>query len=389
MALGIGASLNAQGADWYQWRGPNRDGISEETGWKANWAEGEPQTLWNASLGAGCSAVSVKGDRVFATGNISDKDIVYCLDVNTGETIWKFEYDCLLQPKNFEGGPGTTPTVDGNRVYTLSRMGHLHCLDAETGEVIWSKDAQKEFGSKEPTWGLTASPYALDDKVIVNLDKVIAFNKETGEVLWQTENIGADYSTPSDIVLDGTPYLAVFATVGLVVLDRDSGQELLRYPWTTNHDVNAATPIVRGNEVFISSGYNTGCALLRINEMKPELLWQSKVMRNHFNSCVLYDGYLYGFDEADLKCIEWATGEEKWSQRGLGKASLKIADGKLIIMGERGYAVIAEATPDAYKEISRSKVLNGRCWVVPVLANGRLYCKDNDGELVCLNLRKE
>ncbi len=220
----------ANADDWPQWRGPNRNGISAEKGWLTDWPEQGPKKLWSASLGAGCSSVSVKGDRVFTMGNVADKESVYCLGAETGKTIWKYEYDCPLNPKNFEGGPGTTPTIYDNRVYSLSRSGHLHCLDADSGSLVWKKEAVKELGTQEPTWGLTCSPYAFGDKVVVNLDKVIAFKKDTGETLWQTERIGAGYSTPAEIVLEGKQYLAVFGTVGLVVLDGDSGKELLRFP---------------------------------------------------------------------------------------------------------------------------------------------------------------
>ena len=197
---------------------------------------------------------------------------------------------------------------------------------------------------------------------------------------------GASYSSPIAFNLDGIRRLAVFLASGLVILNAENGQELSQQPWKTKYDVNAATPIVSGDKVFISSGYNTGCALVQVSGDKPTVIWQNKSMRNHFNSCVLWEGYLYGFDESELKCLDFQTGEEKWSQKGLGKGSLMFADNKLIIMGDKGDLVIAEASPEGFKEISRAKVLSGLCWTVPVLSGGKLYCRNHPGDLVCLDV---
>jgi outer membrane protein assembly factor BamB len=178
----------------------------------------------------------------------------------------------------------------------------------------------------------------------------------------------------------------VFNSSGLVILDPKDGRELMLHPWRTDWNVNAAIPIVSGDKVFISSGYNVGCALLQVSGDKPVVIWQNKNMRNHFNSCVLWKGYLYGVDESQLRCLDWETGDVKWTQRGLGKGSLMLADGKLIIMSDKGKLVIAEASPDEFKELASVKVLSGLCWTVPVLSNGKIYCANHEGDLICLDV---
>lgn len=387
LLAGVSAvTAQAEGVDWPQWRGPERTGISKETGWNPVFAEEGAKELWRVPLGVGCSSMAVVGNRVYTMGNTDDVDTVFCMDAATGEPIWKTPYACPKDAKNFEGGPGATPTVDGNRIYTFSRSGHLHCLNAETGDVIWALEAPKDLGSSKPSWGFAGSPLVVGDRLILNADGVFALDKKTGDVIWKTEKIGASYSSPIRFDLEGKDSLAVFSTVGLVVFETETGKEVCRFPWKTSYDVNAATPIIAGDTIFISSGYNSGCALVRVAGGVAEAVWQNKNMRNHFNSSVLWDGYLYGFDDSNLRCISLETGEEKWTQTRLGKGSLMIADGKMIIMGEQGDLVIAEAVPDEFREISRTKVLENRCWVVPVLSHGRIYCRNNNGELVVLDV---
>ncbi|MBM3237793.1 alcohol dehydrogenase [Candidatus Poribacteria bacterium] len=371
--------------DWHQWRGPNRDGISTEKGWLSIWPEGGPKVLWKTSVGTGYSTVSVSNGRVYTMGNAEKTDTVYCLDANTGDVVWTHSYPCVA-----EGGghPGTasTPTVDGKVVYTLSRDGDLFCLDANLGKVIWSKVLQKDFKVKVPGWSFACSPLVLDNWLILDVGPTLALDKATGNLVWKSKEYAPSYSSPFLFKFNGLRRLAVFPATGLVVLDAENGKELGILPWKGGPDVNAVTPIVAGDKIFISSGYDTGCALVQFSGNKLTTIWQNKTMRNHFNSCVLWEGHLYGFDETTLKCLDFQTGDEKWAQRGLGKGSLMLADGKLIVMGDKGDLVIAEVSPERFKEISRAKVLSGLCWTVPVLSGGKLYCRNHEGTLVCLDV---
>ena len=384
----------AEAVDWYQWRGPDSNGISSESGWSSTWPADGPEKLWELKVGVGYSSVVVSNGRLYTMGNADEKDTIYCLDASTGAEVWKYSYDCVAEG-NEHPGPASTPAVDGNRLYTLSREGHFHCLDVDSGEVIWVKNVVEDYGAKVPEWWFASSPMILDEMVIVDVGMTLALNKATGELVWKTkdygdvwediENQGGGYSTA--YAFDGSRWLAVFNASGLVILDPESGEELMLHPWKTSYNINPTTPIVSGDKVFISSGYNVGCALIQISGSEPVVVWQNKNMRNQLNSSVLWEGHLYGFDEKQLKCLDLETGEEKWAQKGLGKGSLMVADGKLIALSDNGKLVIAEASPDAFKELASAKVLDGLCWTVPVLSNGKIYCRNHDdGHLVCLDV---
>ena len=381
------AENTATGTDWYQWRGPNRDGISNEKGWLTKWPEGGPKKLWNLSVGTGYSTVSVSDGRVYTMGNANKTDTVYCLDANKGTVIWKYSYPCASEGNGYPG-TAATPTINDGSVYTLSREGHLFCLDAKTGKVRWSKHIQKDFDANPPTWGIACSPLVLGKMLIVSGGRTLALNKDTGELIWKTQDYNGRYSTPFAFNYEKKSYLAIFNTLGLVILNSENGQEITHQTWKTDYDVNAATPIISGSNIFISSGYNVGGAVFKFDGKSLTQIWKNKNMRNHFNSCVLWKGCLYGFDEDQLRCIDFQTGDVKWTQRGLGKGSLMLADGKLIAMGDKGILVIAEASPDSYKELARTTVLSGLCWTVPVLSGGKIYCKNHEGDLVCLDVRQ-
>jgi len=385
--FGTFAPEKAGAADWPQWRGPNREGISDEKGWVA----GNPKLLWKANVGTGCSSFSVVGDLVFTMGN-GDKDTgsVYCLDAKSGKILWQHSYPSALEPTMFEGGQCSTPTVDGDSVFALGRQGQFFCLNKTTGAVVWSKDFLKDFSVKMAKWGYCGSPLVLGDKVIIEVGakgaSAVAFDKATGKVIWQAGDEAQSYGSPYAFMQDGKQCVAFFNTFGLVVREAADGKEVMRYPWKTQYDINPTTPIVADGKVFISSGYGHGAALLPLGVADPKPLWENKAMRNHINSCVLWQGNLYGFDDATLTCMEFATGNVKWKQAGLGKGALIFADGKLIIQTEEGALVIADASPTAYKEISKTPAVAKKSWVNPVLANGRIYTRNNNGEVVCFDV---
>ncbi len=387
-------SFASSAEDWPQWRGPNRDGISNETQWSSMWPADGPKQLWKTSVGTGYSSVAVSNGRVYTMGNRDKTDTIYCLDANTGTEIWNHSYPCVADGAGHPG-PASTPTVEGEFVYILSREGDLFCLDANSGKPIWSKHIVNDLGAKYPEWGYATSPLVLDNMIIMDAGAALAVDKSNGNLIWKTKDYGKSwgikeqgggYSSPYAFNLNGKQLLAVFNSSGLVILDPSSGRELVLHPWKTNYNINGATPIVSGSKIFISSGYSVGCALLEISESGLTTIWQNKNMSNHFASCVLWEGHLYGFDENQLRCLDWKTGDLKWTQRGLGKGSLMLADGKLIIMGDKGDLAIAEASPDSYKELARARVLSGLCWTVPVLSGGKIYCRNHEGELLCLDV---
>jgi outer membrane protein assembly factor BamB len=386
LIAGILAEDSKNSTDWYQWRGPNRTGISTESNWTSTFPSEGPKQLWKVSLGQGFSTVSVSKGKLYTMGNINKRDFVYCFNANTGEPIWKYSYSCKAEGGGHPG-PGSTPTVDGNYVYTLSREGDFFCFDANTGNVLWYKDVKKEYGAKPPTWQFTSSPLIYDDMVIIDVGISVALNKNTGKLVWKTQDYEGGYSSPYKFTVGKSPRIAVFNGYGLVILDPKTGVELGKYKFGPDNKVNVAIPIIYDNKAFISSSYGIGCALVDVSTNNLSMIYENKNMKNHMNSSVLSNGYIYGFDESELKCLDFQTGEVKWSQKGLGKSSLMVADGKMIILTEKGDLVIAEVTPNAYKEISRAKVLSGLCWTVPVLSGGKIYCRNHEGNLVCLDVK--
>jgi outer membrane protein assembly factor BamB len=375
---------SARADDWPQWRGPERTGISKETGWQATWPAEGPKRLWQAPVGVGYSSMAVSRGRVYTMGNVADVDRVSCFDAESGQLLWKHEYDCLAKDPNGYHGTRCTPTVDGDRVYTLSRQGHFFCLDAENGKVLWSKECKRDFGGAVPTWGFAGSPLIEKDWVLTEAGgpdnaSVVALEKASGQMVWKNGKDPAGYASLVAFDHEGERCLAQFSADHIIGRRMKDGSELWRLPWKTSYGVNAATPIILDDQMFLSSGYSYGCALLKITSSGATEIWRNKNMRNHVNSCVLVDGFLYGFDENDLKCLDWKTGSVKWSAKNYGKGSLSYADGKLILFGQTGKLGVAQATPAGFKELSSFQALTGKdTWASPVLANGRIYARSLD-----------
>jgi outer membrane protein assembly factor BamB len=391
--------LSLHADDWPRWRGPELNGISKETGWTTSWPQGGPKQLWKASVGIGFSSMVVANGRVFTMGNTGDQDTVYAFDAEKGTPIWKHTYPCVLDPRFYEGGTSSTPTVDGDRVFTISKRGDLFCFEAATGKIIWQKNLIKELGlavpsnDQDPWWGFAGSPLVRGDLLVLNAGSDgTALDKKTGRVVWTNGKGYGGYSTAVPFKQAGKDLLALAVAQSIVAVEEKTGKEAWRFPWKTEYDVNAADPIISGDKIFISSGYRHGCALLKMSGEKVERVYENKNMHNHFNPSVLINGFLYGIDGdvgrgGGLRCIEFATGAVKWTEKSTGTGALMAAGDKLIVQGERGELIIAQATPDAFKAIARAQVLGGKCWTTPVLANGRIYCRNSRGDLVCVDVR--
>ena len=379
-------------ADWPHWRGPNYDGISKETGWVGIFPESGPKILWEKSIGTGFASITVSDGKAYTMGNIDDQDILYCFDAATGNEVWKKSYPCPLLNNNHEGGPCATPTVDGDAIYTFSKDGDVLRFKTASGDIVWHKNLKKEFGYKPPTWHFSGSPLVMGDLVILNAGTSgVALNKADGRIAWQSDKDVSGYATGVPFTLNGQDGIAMMVSKEVVALNPATGDVLWRFPWRTSYDINAAEPLISGDTIFITSGYNHGCALLKIDGNKVTELWQNKNMSNQVNSSVLWEGFVYGFSgqvggSGKLTCLDFQSGQVKWSQGGMGTGSLMLADGKLIILSEAGKLVIAEASPDKYKEISSAQILSGKCWTVPVLANGRIYARNAAGKLVCVDV---
>ena len=394
LALPLSFSFKAECLDWYRWRGPNLNGASTEKGWSTAWPKEGPTQLWKAAVGIGFSSMSVQDGRVFTLGNKNETDTVYCLDTKTGKILWTHSYPCPLDVQYYEGGTSSTPTIDGNNVFTLSKRGHLFCFEAGSGKIVWQKNIQEELDLKKPRWGFAGSPLVEGDWLILNAGSAgTALQKTTGKVVWTSGQEAAGYASPMPFGAGDRRGVAIFAAKALVGVNLADGRELWRQKWLTQWDINIADPIIAGDALFVST-FDQGCALLQTSSGNLSTVWQNRNMANHFSSCVLVDGHLYGFDGntdkpgPEFRCLDFKTGALRWAQPGLGLGALMAADGKLIVLAEKGELIVAEATPAAFKPIARAQVLGGKCWTTPVLSNGKIYCRNSKGDLVCLDVKE-
>jgi outer membrane protein assembly factor BamB len=390
----VATSGKVAAGDWPWWRGPDYNGVSSETKWRDDWSEAGPKILWRGSVGTGFSSFAVEGDRAYTMGHADGNDTVFCFNAETGETIWTHTYPCKLVDNLHEGGPGATPTIDGAQVYTVSKEGHFFCLDAASGKVLWQHEFQPLFEVKMPAWGFSASPVILGNQVIVEGGSLAAFDKTSGELIWKTEPQRHGYGTPTCFEHDGTTWVAWLSNDNLTIVNAADGSEADRFPWETQFATTAGTPLVQGDQIFISTGYNRGCALFTFDGEKLTDQYDVRTMRNHMAASVPWNDVLFGFDgnshnrsSVHLKCIDWATGEEKWKHRGLGCGTVLRAGDRLIVLSDEGLLVVAPCSEEGFEPTAEAQVLEGRCWSVPVLARGLLYCRNAAGDVVCVDLR--
>lgn len=383
--LALFLCLNLAASDWPQWRGPNRNSVSSE---ETRWPAGGPKLMWKASVGTGFSSISVSHGRVYTMGNEAEKDTVWCLDAANGKPIWQHTYASVLNPQYYEGGPGSTPTVHEGRVFTISKWGDVFCLDAEKGTVIWEHHLLKD-GIHTNRWGFAGSPLIWKDLVILNAGSSgVALDSATGRIAWLNGTNAAGYASPVLSRAGNKEEVLIFAAKHLVAVDPRSGAELWRFPWETGYDTNNTDPLVHDDTILISS-YNRGCALLRVKENKPEMVYQNKELFSHLSPGVVIGEHLYAFSgearmKTDFRCIHLPTGELKWKRDDPAFGSVIQADGKLIILTEKGELLLAEPSPQDLKVLGRSQVLGGLCWTPPALAAGKIYARNAKGDLVCL-----
>jgi outer membrane protein assembly factor BamB len=385
----------ASAADWPGWRGPARDGVAAGAGEIAPWPADGPKRLWSARVGTGYAAVAVAGGRIVTMGNAGGEERVFALDAATGREIWRHGWPCELKPLRGDlGGPAATPALDGDRVYAVGHEGRLVCLDAATGKPDWSVDLRTDLGAEPSRYGYPASPLVEGRLLVLNLGSAgLALDKRTGKPVWRSDPAPGGYASPVPFAAGDRRCLALFTPAGLVAVDAADGRLLWRHPWQTQYDLNVADPVVSGTRILISSGYDTGAALLEAASGKPEVVWQNKELRSHFSSSVLRDGHVYGFDgnthappDCSLKCVDFATGATRWRHAGLRLGGLVAVGGRLLVLGETGELAVVEASPESFRELARAHVIGGRCWTPPALCDGRAYVRNAEGEVVCVAL---
>ena len=383
-------------ADWPNWLGPTKDGVSTET----NWGNGLDNLQWKEKVGVGFSSVVVANGRLFTMGHDGQKrggnETVYCLDAKTGKPIWTDSYKAPLVDYLHEGGPCATPTVDGNAVYAISKHGLLHAYQANTGKKVWSKDMMAVSGmQKVPEWGFAGSPYVMGNLLLIEAGATFALNKQTGDIIWKSKDYRPAYGSPISFKSGENTHVAVLKTDGLVILDAQDGKTLAFEKWETNYRTNASTPIIKGDKIFISTGYRRGCALFQWNGKSLRKIYENKILSTHMNHAILVGDYLYGFDgnvhmagPKDFACIQFSTGKEQWrvTDRGLQVGSLIVAGDRMLMLGQRGECVIAKVNPNRFEVLNREQIIGGKTWTMPVLANGLFYARNAKGDLFCTKL---
>lgn len=377
-------AFTAIAADWPQWRGPERTGISTETGLLTSWPPGGPKVVWKTSgLGVGYSSFAIVNGRMYTQGQRGKQEFVLALDVNNGAKIWE-----TVTSRNFENdrgsGPRGTPTFDNGKLYAMTGEGTVVCIDAATGKILWQVDSVQKFGGNVPQWGYSESPLIDGDRVIVMPGgrgaSVVSLDKKTGEVQWKSGNDHAGYSSAIVADVNGAKQVIVLSGQSASGLQESTGELLWRYGKVANNVANIATPIYQDGTVFLSSAYDTGCALLKLNPKGMQEVYFNRDMMNHYSSSVLVDGTLYGYSNAFLSAMDFKTGKLLWKNRSVGKGSVLYADKRLYALGEDGGVGLIEASPTAYKEVSRFEYQKGSLpsWSPLVIADGRMYLRDQD-----------
>ena len=383
--------------DWPQWRGPDRNGVSRETGLAQAWPSGGPPVVWTApGLGAGYGAVAVQGTRIFVQGSRGNQTMVHSLNRADGKYLWSKNLG--RGGSNDRGsGPRSTPTLDGDRVYILTESGDLWCL-REDGTEIWHRNILREFSGSNISWLLSESPLVDGDRVIVTPGGrsagIVALDKMTGKTIWTAKELSDDAGYASVVVVDveGVRAYTTFTASAGVGVRASDGKLLWRYPAAANGTANIATPVVHQNKVFYTSDYGTGGGLVTLQAQNGELsakeVYFTREMRNHHGGVVLVNGTMYGFSGSILHALDFATGKLLWRDRSVGKGAVTYADNRLYLLSEDNVVGLAEVTPKGYVEKGRFQIADQGLpsWAHPVVAGGRLYIR-NQNTLTAYDVR--
>ena len=396
-AVALLGAVSLHAADWPQWQGPDRTRISRETGLLKAWPASGPALIWTGTgLGAGYGSMAVAGDRVFVQGTRGRNSVVIALNRADGKEVWS---KALGASGDDDRGPGPrgTPAVDGDRLYVLTESGDLACLKTD-GTAVWQRNILRDFRGQQLQWLISESPLVDGDHVIVSPGGpgagIVKLDKMTGKTVWQAKELSdsAGYSSIIAADVHGVRTYMTFTSSAGVGVRASDGKLMFSYPNAANRTANIATPVFSNNKVFFTSAYGTGGGLLNLTasgegsarEVKANEVYFTREMKNHHGGVVLVDGYLYGFNDSILTCLEFATGKFMWRDRSVGKGSVIFADGHLYIQSENNIIGLAEATSAGYREKGRFTIVdkNLPSWAHPVVSDGRLYIRNQDTVLV-------
>lgn len=385
------------GAAWTDYRGPNRDGVYTASAIRSDWPSGGLPEVWRQTVGGGYASVVVAGGKVFTIEQRRDQEVVAAYDFNTGRELWTNSWEAHFQESMGGPGPRATPTWHEDKIYALGGTGELRALEAASGKVIWRKNILSDNGASNLTWAMSGAPLVVDDKVIVLPGgtagkSIVAYNKDTGEPVWKSLNDRQAYTSPMLATVAGKRQIVLISATRLLAVDPADGSLLWDYPWKTSYDANCAQPlIVDGEHVFVSSGYGTGAALVKIvrdgDGFRAEEVWKNNTMKNKFNSSVLHNGIVYGLDEAILAAVDVRTGERKWKDGRYGFGQVLLAGDHLIVLTEKGEVALVKATPASYQEVARFSAISGKTWNTHAIAGGRLIVR-NQTEMACYDLSR-
>ena len=375
-------------SSWTDFRGPNRDGRYTATPILTTWPRGGLQALWKQPVGGGYASFVVADSRAFTIEQRRNQEVVAAYDVKTGRELWTNAWSAYFQEGMGGDGPRATPTFHEGRVYALGAQGELRALDATTGKAVWNRNILTDNDAYNLSWGMSASPLVVDDKLIVlpggtRGNSVVAYNKANGSVVWKSQNDEQAYTSPMLVTLGGVRQILIVSANRAMGLSVD-GQLLWQYPWDTFNGINVAQPIVfphNGNDrIFLSASYGKGAAVFELTRsgegFQTKTIWENQRMKNKFTSSVFHDGFVYGLDESILACLDANTGEQKWKGGRYGYGQIMLAGDHVIVLTEDGEVVLVKATPERHEEVGRFEAISGKTWNHPVIAEGRLLVRN-------------
>ena len=399
-ALGF-LTLGLQAADWPQYLGPNRDGVYPGEALTRAWPSDGPKVLWRKrNIGAGMGGIVLAKGRAILFHEVKRYDTIECLDAKTGKTLWENNYaSSFVAGYGSAAGPRATPTIVGDRVYTMGGQGIVVCTNFATGKTVWKVDTQKSYRASDGFFGMACSPLVEGNAVLLNIGGeagagIIALDKNSGKLLWKTLDDEASYSSPVMAKLRGKRRAVFFARTGLAVVDPTSGKIDFQNRWRarTQASVNAAAPLIVGELIFVTSSYNTGALVMNAAADGYKTAWSNDTsLSSQYASVMHRGGFIYGtHGRADvppvpaLRCVELATGKVRWSVDDFGDCLMLRCGDRLLALMESGELVLGQATPAGWREICRAQVVGSGARSQPALADGRLYVRDRN-QLVCLD----
>jgi outer membrane protein assembly factor BamB len=382
----------AVSAPWPEFRGRNRDGVIEGVKIRTEWPLEE---VWRTNVGGGYASMSVGEGMLFTIEQRREQEVVAAYQLETGLEAWTNAWDAYFEESLGGPGPRATPTYAGGRIYAQGAEGELRCLRAANGELLWRTNILEDAGTRNARWAMAGAPLVLDGRVIVHPGgdggkSVSAYDAGSGKLLWQSASDRAGYASPQTATLAGKEQVLIFSATRLFAIDPADGHELWGQEWSSSNAIHCAQPIqVSDNQVWFSSGYGHGSALVEISRVgggfQAEKLWETNTMKNKFNPAVIHEGNVYGLDDGIMASISLKTGERNWKGGRYGFGQVLLADGHVIVLTEKGDLVLVKATPESHREVASFHVLDGKTWNVPAYADGLLLVR-NQTEMAAYRL---